>query len=750
MEISPYYEEKNLSFYCGKMEEVLPTFEANRFSTVITDPPYELNFMSRSWDRSGVAFRPETWAEVMRVCKPGAIMLCFGGTRTYHRMACAIEDAGWEIRDCIMWLYGCLSEDTEILVDGEWRPYTAATEGRNVLAFDPTENTYSWQPIERLFVYDYDDTAYRIHSDNTDQIVSRNHRCLVELESGKYGFQIAEEASRESEIHVPILEDVQDLLKSLPLHDSRTSGAEQDVRKEMRVTINPEPSREITSGQASRSDAHCVRSLQKTNVEGPRMDEEDRSANMLSPMQREAEGTGTDEAFPQRPCRLDRKVPPVLRREDDRTEEPSMEGRSNLLQEKGELRRSAVCPVSPGVSADGEEGLLHHGTSAGGGPSDGPMSQASRGGSPSQSRPVRQSSGESEPVCEQQGAQVVRGERHTASDLARIEPIRYHGVVWCVRVPTGAFVARRNGKVFVTGNSGFPKSLDISKSIDKSLGAEREVIGEMAYSAPDIRGNSSNGRGISSQSSKEAERLGVSITLPASEEARLWSGWGSSLKPAFEPVLLAMKPLDGTYAQNAIKHGVAGLNIDGARIPLNGDYKCGANGRPSQTGLGDNYDPAKANKHSPVGRWPANLIFDEAAAELLDRQSGITTSGAMKREVGEYDGESNVTFLRGRSGPQNQHGGTGGASRFFYCAKANKSDRGEGNTHPCVKPQSLLKYLCALTATPTGGEILDPFAGSMSTLLAAREMGRPIVGIEMNEEYCEIGKRRLSKDKSLF
>jgi site-specific DNA-methyltransferase (adenine-specific) len=228
--------------------------------------------------------------------------------------------------------------------------------------------------------------------------------------------------------------------------------------------------------------------------------------------------------------------------------------------------------------------------------------------------------------------------------------------------------------------SGFPKSLDISKALGKAARTTRKVVGELV---------------------------------------QRWDGWGSSLKPAWEPIVLAMKPLDGTFAENAHRHGVAGLDINGSRI-----------------GSGE----AK-------GRWPANLLLDDEAGMLLDAQSGITTSGAMKRCVGPYPGENATGFLRGHSGPRNQHGGSGGASRFFYCAKAGKRDRTcEGrvkNNHPTVKPRSLMEYLCRLVTPPGGGVILDPFMGSGSTGIGALLTGNRFVGIELEPESFKTARKRI-------
>lgn len=254
--------------------------------------------------------------------------------------------------------------------------------------------------------------------------------------------------------------------------------------------------------------------------------------------------------------------------------------------------------------------------------------------------------------------------------------------------------------------SGFPKSLDISKAIDKAAGAEL---------------------------------------------AQRWDGWRSSLKPAWEPIVLAMKPLDGTFAQNALRHGVAGLNIDGSRIGVGKggqrDGEQSAARRYIDRGS-TNFAPTPGPRGGDAkGRWPANLLLDDHAGEMLDRQSGITKSGAMKRQVGPYPGENATGFLRGHSGPHNQHGDSGGASRFFYCSKASKRDRTcDGqveNSHPTVKPRSLMEYLCRLVTPPDGGVILDPFMGSGSTGIGALSTGNRFVGIELEPDSFETARRRI-------
>ncbi len=252
---------------------------------------------------------------------------------------------------------------------------------------------------------------------------------------------------------------------------------------------------------------------------------------------------------------------------------------------------------------------------------------------------------------------------------------------------------------------------------------------------------------------------------------------GTALKPAWEPIIVARKSLDGTVEQNHAKHGTGALNIDGCRIALNGDYKCGANGRPSQTGLGDNYKPERANLHSDEGRWPANLIHDgseEVVGLFPQTESGKPAgikAGGQKNAYGMFAGGIPVTGF----------GDAGSAARFFYCAKASRQDRNEGcedlpdaveligaaghktnpmtgkpvvdvprkNNHPTVKPTALMRYLCRLV-TPAGGLVLDPFTGSGSTGKAATLEGFRFVGIEREAEYVEIARRRIAPEPMLI
>ena len=284
--------------------------------------------------------------------------------------------------------------------------------------------------------------------------------------------------------------------------------------------------------------------------------------------------------------------------------------------------------------------------------------------------------------------------------------------------------------------SGFPKSHNVSKAIDKAARAEREVIGF------DARKAAQQTPSIATNAFGDYAGHSGNITAPATDAAKQWDGWGTALKPAFEPFILARKPLDGTVADNVQRHGTGAMNIDGCRVQglLEGDPN-----RFNKTNGGDfvaKFDCAPVVRNE--GRWPANLI---------------------------HDGSDEVTQLFGTS------------ARFFYVPKASRSEREAGldgmekiyrangnkwtdedyrvktgerppsaesgprtNHHPTVKPVALMSYLCRLI-TPPNGTILDPFCGSGSTGVAAIREGFKFVGIEINPDYAEIAKRRIEHER---
>jgi len=307
----------------------------------------------------------------------------------------------------------------------------------------------------------------------------------------------------------------------------------------------------------------------------------------------------------------------------------------------------------------------------------------------------------------------------------------YHRLACCVE---DAGFEIRDQVLWVYG-SGFPKSMDISKAIDKAAGAEREVVG---------REKNWNARKAEDGKTALGDYAGGwDITAPATPEAQQWAGWGTALKPAHEPAVLARKPFKGTVAANVLLHGTGGINVDGCRVEM-----------------GDEYDPSKVQRqqrsevavqlgsagligkeiamYKPGGRWPANLIHDgsDDVVALFPQVDGSKGTGLTQTKARSWKNTSTAGINRVG------HDDTGSAARFFYTAKASRTERGKGNNHPTVKPIDLMAYLCRLI-TPPGGIVLDPFCGSGTTLKAALSEGFSAIGIEKDAAYFEIIESRM-------
>jgi site-specific DNA-methyltransferase (adenine-specific) len=320
--------------------------------------------------------------------------------------------------------------------------------------------------------------------------------------------------------------------------------------------------------------------------------------------------------------------------------------------------------------------------------------------------------------------------------------------------------------------SGFPKSLNIDKAIDKAAGVEREVLG-VKRMQPDIRGNNY----AQGKRDYAGDTVPQYITEPATVAAKQWQGWGTALKPAHEPIVLARKPVEGTVANNVLTYGVGGINIDGTRVGSEGGtFKAskpeGVSNGIYGEGINGKVDIGELNS----GRFPANFIHDgsDEVVELFPNSKGNGATGG---------GEGGIWTTGNKQQVSPGFTDSGSAARFFYCAKANKRDRNEGlegfdtkeihrygagigegltpnapaldkNHHPTVKPTDLMQYLCRLI-TPPNGTILDPFLGSGSTGKAAMYEGFNFVGIELTDEYLPIAKARIefalaNLDEKLF
>lgn len=389
------------------------------------------------------------------------------------------------------------------------------------------------------------------------------------------------------------------------------------------------------------------------------------------------------------------------------------------------------------------------------------------------------------------------------SECLRVLKPGAHGLVWAIpRTSHWTATALEDAGFEIRDvvthifGSGFPKSMDISKAIDKQAGAERS-----RYSRPAFGDKFSDDAGTT---------YGTAISnIPSTPEAKQWQGWGTALKPASEHWILVRKPTsEKTVAANVLKHGVGGINIDASRISAGADLKPVFSGakvdKQAEFGEGTVYGNSEKYESyvSPLGRFPANLVLSHnpdcvevgvkkvkgtapsgpnhgraaslfnagqgnnqityaskdgtetvtafectpgCAVAALDAQSGILKSGALlahhnRAKNSLYGGNSLLESKTINTSVTETN--SGGASRFFYCAKASKKDKGADNTHPTVKSSTLMSYLIKLI-TPPGGVVLDPFMGSGSTGVSARKDGFTFVGIEKEDEYFAIAKARI-------
>jgi site-specific DNA-methyltransferase (adenine-specific) len=354
----------------------------------------------------------------------------------------------------------------------------------------------------------------------------------------------------------------------------------------------------------------------------------------------------------------------------------------------------------------------------------------------------------------------------------------YHRMA--VRIEDAGFEIR--DQIMWVYGSGFPKSHNIGKAVDKLQGNKREVIGTKGLNS--FKGTTMrNHYGNYNKSFDEVNKLDRGNSP--------YEGWGTALKPAHEPIVMARKPFKGSVAQNVLEWGTGGINIDESRIPYKSkdDMEIRKNTHRETNKLGDgNFGGGKYSQPVESGRFPANIIFDEEAGKILDAQTGKLKSGNMP---GKYKGWGK-NGIYGSADNELEHtyyGDTGGASRFFYCPKTSKRDRNEGledfegkqvgtlnanssdlenyggsslgasslkgdhkppqpkqNFHPTVKPTDLMLYLIRLV-TPKGGTTLDPFMGSGSTGKAAVRGGFDFIGIEREKEYIEIAKARIKYEQ---
>lgn len=798
----------------GDCLDVLKTIPDESVDSIVTDPPYGLgtkeptgedieryikgerldtggDFMGKEWDIPPVA----VWRECFRVLKPGGYVLAFAGTRTQDIMSIGLRAAGFQNRDTFANVFGvpilqwvhCMSEDTEILTSNGWAKHTDVLEGAEAVCFDLTDGSISFGPITGQYVYDYDGDVYHVQGSHTDHIVTPEHRCVIYDDDDNFVFRLAKDVGYEA--RVPVIEDLCGMLEGLSGQAQEGEACSFDVFEGL--------SSETSIGEQEGKGAEGSRAVQGQNqadvygvrqgfLQVPSLGQKGQETLLLPVVCEQGEGEGASEACTQGDSVQNTgRVCSVVEGHDGE-QQPVMAGWSDVPEPARELRFGEVREVSPRVSEYGSEGWVRGGTPLSGGQGNWAGPDKDRVCSSHRSQPNQQSTGELDVIRNESRPQAVRASRVTRPDMVRVSREHYKGRVWCVTVPTGAFVARRNGKIFVTGNSqGFPKSMNIGKTLAKMK----------AEGNPDI----------------------------TDELIKKWEGYGTALKPAWEPILVFRKPMDGTVVSQVLLTETGALNIDGCRVAYQSEAdkeQALPTSMPkknkSQVGFRrlDKSQEDPKDHQSPLGRYPANLLlthspeckqvgttkvdapvinrfdsgakpFGGAAGEsyttvqmgdengqeevpmyecvegcpirLLNEQSGESKSNVRRGGEGDHldPSQENWRFKRAEGGYED----AGGASRFFqnfpgtevptapffYTAKPSKSettlDGQVDNNHVTKKPVRLMRWLVRLVSQP-GQIVLDPYCGSGTTCVAATEEDRNFIGIELDEHYHGIASKR--------
>lgn len=697
-------DDVSLKIICGDSLTILPTLPADSIDSCVTDPPYELTgksgnggFMGKKWDSTGIAFNVDLWREVLRVLKPGAHLLAFGGTRTYHRMACAIEDAGFEIRDSIVhWIHAQgfpksadISKQLDLQEQAKWQRVIAQLD-----QLDQSEVLASW--IE----------------------FSNNVRSAEPsfLSSNAKGQRIT------------------------PVGDSVPSDVPTSALKDASPKTIPNG-----FGSVKFVELTSLKSLIATGISTPRSD------TALAPVLLRL---GPESLYA-----------PVILAElslNDRHLRPeAAETIAHMLAEgnrKPDLVKSAASPPQNDRAKHTHIGIVQCSVKEWQSGKTAEIIRAAEalkiwlGSKPSSKRQAIAA------LCAALTDDLKRITLNPSKTFQSLDMTQQTVFVSA----TSVTITESTAASLIS----FTVDTLRREAIDKAAGAERKIVGRDPHYSPGRKRTFGDGNKYGTAQGGDEETAW--LTAPATPAAIEWQGWGTALKPSHEPIVLARKPLsESTIAANVLRWGTGALNVDGCRVATEDgvaawSYPKGAGGHRFKFDPAINRDGPKMAP--PAGRFPPNTLFshldscqddtcaDGCAVAELGRQSGERHSGgcehprSMKQQA-VYG--SRWTTDRNTTRPPD----TGTAARFFPCfryqGKASRRDRGEGNTHSTVKPTALMEWLVRLV-TPPGGTVLDPFAGSGTTLVACQREGFSCIGIEIETESCEIAARRLGQESFNF
>lgn len=714
--------------------ELIRRLPPNSVDALVTDPPAGISFMNKTWDkpgvlgvsggaampqttsnrnpsclvckgrkRAGAATKPcicpdgPTWNDVAyrladraafvafmttvalgwyRVLKPGAHGLVWALPRTAHWTTWALEDAGFEIRDKHLHLFGCLTDDAEVLTPTGWVRGVDIKTGDVVAQWDATSNAITLAPVAEIFRAPWSGHLVHLRNADTDQLVTPNHRVFYRKglwqRWSAYCVEEAAAITQRSPIRLPLA----------GLHDGRGVGGEDYAAllgwvwtdggfdapgggvgvRIYQSSVN-QANVDTIDALLTRLGAHRRYSYQRTYTSrhrGPQVYDAITwfiSGPLARRIRADLPGKHPTYALLWSMSLSEKRAFLAAALRGDGTQR-SATG-SWAFEQKDPNDREWFVTL---LSLVGWRGCNYTRTMRDGG-----------------------------------AVSVTQHGDTTLNPTQLGKTAAYVGDVWCVRVPSGAFVARRNGQIFITGNSGFPKGTNVGKAIDEKLGAA---------------------------------------------EAARWEGWNTTMKPAYEEWILIRKPLEGTVVDNVLKYGTGAMNIDGCRVGASKNVpSSGARARVGQVAKGDERARSmdEPGKNPNIGRWPAHLSLDEETATMLDAQSGDVGAAAPVR--GDEPSASTANAYNKRKRVKGKfHADSGGASRFFYVAKAPKSDKTAGglveNDHATVKNTELMRWLVRLI-TPPGGVVLDSFMGSGSTGAACALEGASFIGFDQNAHYVD-------------
>ena len=746
------YKTDNGKLIQGDNIEIMEKIKDNIYDSCISDFPYDLKFMGKKWDNTGNFY---DWCnkraiQLYRIIKPGGYVCIFGHPKTNHRMKCAFEDVGFNIVEEIDWIYGCLSEDTEVLTNNGWKKYNEIQYDDLIMSWDNNNDILEFNKIDDILIKEHEEEMIQFKNDDTDQLLTSNHRVyqksrIIKMIDGQrnitfekdWNVKIAEDINRWNTINLPLSS----------YHEGIGIGGNDYAELLGWIWSEGEFDKigygvRISQSSVNHDYVDNIKILfEKLNIEH-KLYTRDRKYKERNYIEYTWFISGNyakqlRDSLKNKKLSYDLifKMTQEEKKSFLKTAKQGDGSKRDLIIYQNDIEQLEILQTM--FHLVGHQARINYNKNS---------------------------------VAFRRSNTTQLQTRHLKNNYKK----EYKGIVWCVAIENKAFIARRNNRLFITGNTGFPKNQDIGKLFDKKAGKDkdRKIIGKS--DSKGIRTGSDNFVG------DDYKQVGYDITEPASEQAIKWDGWKTSgLKPAHEPITIFQKPLEGTYIQNIDTYDCGAMNIDACRIPTSQDDKDVINAKASKnptTNYSDSqnkiygaYTEDKSMPANEIGRFPANIILDSSMGEELDNQSGISKStggkgdkskGALGDSVyGKYKNEELSTNAGGL-------GDIGGASRYFlkieeedfvpflYCPKATKKEKGEGNTHVTVKPKQLIKWLIKLV-TPKDGKTIDVTAGSGTHGLSCEELNKDEgynlkwINIELlnteKEPYCDIAKSRIEK-----